>query len=593
MADKSTPSRISRLFPKSLWSHRFTVAWIGCFVTILLFDLLWSTITSYRGLSYVTTYLYGALLALLMAAPALCRRGRWLLAVIMLIADGLAISNLMYGRTYFYPIPPASYMLAGNVAEFGDAIVHSMRWFDILFPVITIVTLWLMGNRKQSEGKCWQAYAATTGVAALLCGMCAIFYGAPLTHIEDLKSNCYHRTTPVVAYTLPMSILSDILESNVPVTDEEKAAALAWVDRHNTENRQSVTMPLADGLVQRDSVTPRRMVVIVVESLEAWPIGKSIEGKEITPYLNRLMADTTRVLYAPQVMTQVGPGRSIDGQLLMTAGMMPMRDYVYSMRFPDHTYPHLLQSFKTKYPDAQAYLLSGDRATTWNQGAVEQSFGFDRMQFRDSWDNSESFGHPRNPSDGSLLRQIVARMEDGDIAPAGEPSFVEVITYSSHFPFVIPEEHRRISLSENYYGHMADYVTAINYTDYAIGEFITYLLNRPDGDETMIVVVGDHDGLVSERYPIRDSSPELAELVDLDLYVPMIVFNSPVTGRIGYPIGQLDVYTTVLDLASLTSSARFTGMGASAVRSGFTPYSPEATDLTPISSTIIRADLLK
>ena len=38
-----------------------------------------------------------------------------------------------------------------------------------------------------------------------------------------------------------------------------------------------------------------------------------------------------------------------------------------------------------------------------------------------------------------------------------------------------------------------------NYTDYAIGSFIDYLKSRPDFDETMIVIAGDHEGLASDR----------------------------------------------------------------------------------------------
>ncbi len=133
------------LFPKNLWNRRFTIAWAGCFATVLAFDLLWSMATSFRGLGFVQTYLYGAVLALLMGAPAMLRRhGRAALGAVLAVADLLALANLMYGRTYFMPIPPASYLLAGNVAEFGDAITHSLQWADLVFPLITVLTLWLI-----------------------------------------------------------------------------------------------------------------------------------------------------------------------------------------------------------------------------------------------------------------------------------------------------------------------------------------------------------------------------------------------------------------------------------------------------------------
>lgn len=68
----------------------------------------------------------------------------------------------------------------------------------------------------------------------------------------------------------------------------------------------------------------RRVVVIFVESLESWVLERSVEGQELTPCLNRLLHEE-RTLCAPQVVTQVKGGRSIDAQLLVTAGLPPSR----------------------------------------------------------------------------------------------------------------------------------------------------------------------------------------------------------------------------------------------------------------------------
>lgn len=595
---------LRKLFPTSLWTRQFTIAWAGCFVTILTFDLLWSMATSFRGLGFAATYLFGALLALLMAMPAAISRGRWLMGVGLAVADLLAIANLMYCRTYFGPIPPASYFLAGNVAEFGDAIRHSLRLADLLFPLITFLTLLLMGRcqatAREPRKRGVRAYVATLLTGAVACMVCVLPYGGLFRHIYHLKEECYYRATPPVVYTLPLSILADLLESNRPVSEEEIASARQWLKDGESFYGDSIP-PMA--------YKPDNVVMIIVESLEAWPLQKSVEGKEITPCLNRLLADTASTWFAPRVLSQVGPGRSIDGQLLMTAGLLPMPDYVYSMRFPEQDYPHLAKELRADRGQ-KSYLLSGDRATTWNQGAVAKSFGIDEVRFRDSWDSSESFGHPRNPSDGSFLRQVVEKMKSGEIWPEGEKALVEVITYSSHFPFTIPEEHRRIKLSDNYPAPLGDYITAINYTDNAVGEFVSYLRSRPDADKTMIVIVGDHEGLASWRGPIRESSSRLASLVDEESFVPMIVLNSPHPGRYDKVMGQVDIYPTILDLAGITAPG-FPGLGISAlspdapgaaiditghIAGDTTAISPETLrhlqSSYPVSSTIIRANLL-
>lgn len=199
-------------------------------------------------------------------------------------------------------------------------------------------------------------------------------------------------------------------------------------------------------------------------------------------------------------------------------------------------------------------------------------FGIDERRFRDRWDSSEAFGHPRNPSDGSLVRQIVAKMKAGEIWPVNEKAFVEIITYSSHFPFHIPDEFRRIRLKDSYPAPLGDYITAISYTDSALGELLDYITSRPDASRTMIVILGDHEALGSDRATVRSASPRFADLVSAEACVPMIVLNAPRPGHRDAMMGQVDVYPTVLSLAGLTESATFHGIGISAL----SPLSPPA-----------------
>ncbi|MDE5634384.1 MAG: hypothetical protein K2I51_06940, partial [Muribaculaceae bacterium] len=137
------------LLPSSLWHGRFTAAFLGSWATLLCFDLLWCASTNYRPLGFTATYTSSATLALLLALPAFLRRGGASIQLaLLLLTDILLEANLMYGRTYFEEIPPSSYLLAGNVAEFGDSITHSLRLSDLLLPLLAVVT-WLTVRRRR------------------------------------------------------------------------------------------------------------------------------------------------------------------------------------------------------------------------------------------------------------------------------------------------------------------------------------------------------------------------------------------------------------------------------------------------------------
>ena len=85
-------------------------------------------------------------------------------------------------------------------------------------------------------------------------------------------------------------------------------------------------------------------------------------------------------------------------------------------------------------------------------------------------------------------------MEAGEVWPAGENAYVQIVTYSGHAPFRLPENLRRISFSEDVPQLMADYMITANYTDAAIGRLVGYLQSRSDYAHTMIVITGDHEG---------------------------------------------------------------------------------------------------
>ena len=109
-------------------------------------------------------------------------------------------------------------------------------------------------------------------------------------------------------------------------------------------------------------------IVILAESLESWVLEREVEGQEITPYLNKLLQDST-TLYAPHVLTQVKGGRSIDAQLLLCAGMLPINSGTYSSQYPDHTYG-TLQKAMHQQKNSRNYLLTIDKVSTWNQGVI-------------------------------------------------------------------------------------------------------------------------------------------------------------------------------------------------------------------------------
>lgn len=527
---------MNRLFPRSLWNYGTVAAWLTVLLKLLIFDVIWCSATTFTAFQYPELYLNTLLLSLVLASPEALGRWKRVQWVIFVLTDLWLVSNLMYCRTYTTAIPLPSYLLVSNLSDFTASVADQLRWIDILFPATTIGGIAIMAghhDRKQVSGSNRLLY--TDYIVILLTVTVAInqFKGGFRKSFDSFAgANVFSCTTPV--YTLAGKLFHDFLKSSEPLAEADGKAVKEWMD----------AIPPLPQLSDSSRAAPRSVVFILCESLESWVIGREVDGQEVTPNLNRLVADST-ALYCPRVLSQVADGRSIDGQLLLFAGLRPLRSGAWSMDYASNRFLTLQRALVDK--GARSYLLTVDKDVTWNQRSVARSFGIDTLLARDCWINDQPVGARKKLGDVSFFRQITEKMDAGEIWPEGEKGFVQIVTYSGHNPFKLPDEYKIGDFSGPWPQRLTDYMTMARFTDEGIGHFIDYLRSRPDFESTMIVITGDHEGLAADRPEVM-ASPAAKDFTDIGRYTPLIVLNSPVTGRHDAVMGQIDVYPTLLTL---------------------------------------------
>lgn len=576
-----------RIFPTSLWSKNTVTLWSATFLSIIYFYALWCLDSTFTSFSAPLTWINALLLATVLMIPQACFRLRWLQLSILLALSLWLESNVMYFRTYFTHIPMSSYALAGNLSDFGESVIDSMRWQDAGFLLILILALVFSGRTKLQSRLQGNDRLIYLGYAAVLLAISIAAFaikGGFSGYWANLN-NANYFTTKVPQYSLPGALLHDAMEHPSTLSPAMQAKVDRWM-----QSRPEM-LPLsqvADSTARIDTVPRTSLVLLLCESLESWPIGLTLEGKEITPNLNRYVADSS-ALYAPQVLTQVGNGRSIDAQLLYNAGMLPMENDVYSFATVSNTF-HTLTKAMAEQVGSRGYLLTVDKPVVWNQEVVARNFGIDTLISRNDWRKEELMGGRSKIGDQAFARQIVEKMRAGDIWPKGENAYIQIVTYSGHNPFRLPENLDSLHLQGNYPQLLCDYMTTAHYTDGAIATIVEYIKQRPDYDRTMIVIVGDHEGLASYRSTMHQE----CEWVDPRPMTPLVVINAPVGMRYDQALGQVDVYPTLLQLMGLTQYP-WHGIGQSIFDPGY--VSPDddlqMSDKKIISDAMLRYDLLK
>lgn len=537
---------------QQLWDKTAIIFAVGIFLTFVAFDVIWCMDTTFASFSFFETYATKIIATLALAGVYALTRCRWAQIVVMALLDVLLVANLMYFRTYYSAIPASSYLEAGNLADFKASVTDSLRWADIVLPLITIATAVMAFRYKTTKRqpltavlKWWAAPLA--GFALLLTGV-NLCNGGFHKSLRSVRQSAYLCSADAPIFSVFGCIWYDITDAAEPITPEKQAEIERWLAS------QPKHQPA-------DSVTEKRsnLLIVFAESLESWVLEKKVDGKEITPCLNRLLKEKS-TLYAPNVLTQVKGGRSIDAQLMICSGLLPLMSGTYSSLYYDNTF-YTLQKAMRGLKHSRSYLLTIDKVSTWNQGAVARSFGTDTIISYHDFKMTEAFGTHKRIGDASFFQQCREKIERGEVWKPGESVYMQFVTYSGHAPFKLPDHLRTITFPASIPEKAADYMTTAHYTDKAIGDFVAYLKTLPQYKETIVVIVGDHEGLASYRQELV-GNPACRGLVSDKQLTPFIVLNSPVGMRYDKFMGQIDIYPTLLNLMQL-DAYRWHGLGQS------------------------------
>lgn len=285
----------------------------------------------------------------------------------------------------------------------------------------------------------------------------------------------------------------------------------------------------------------KNLIYIQVESLENFVINKSINGKEITPVLNKL---TSSGFYFPNIFEQVNEGTSSDSDLMVNTSMLPLRRGSTFFRYPNTTYNSLPNLLKDKGYSTIA--IHPDKGSFWNYSSGLKGIGFEKFNDYYSFNADETIG--MGISDKSYFKQVVPMLKQ-----QSNPFYALTVTLTSHGPFDIPKEYRELGLdSELDANELGGYFESIHYTDAQIGNFLKLLNDEGLLENTVIAIMGDHTG-VHKYY--NNSVEKLSNKEDWYLdtgnpVVPLFIYDTSIKTGKTFDLygGQIDVMPTLLSM---------------------------------------------
>ncbi|MBE7096246.1 LTA synthase family protein [Bacillus cereus] len=299
----------------------------------------------------------------------------------------------------------------------------------------------------------------------------------------------------------------------------------------------------------------KNVIVVTLESLQTFLIGASVNGQEVTPFLNEFINES---YYFDNFFHQTGQGKTSDSEFLIDTSLYPLNRGAVFFTHGNNDYtatPEILRQ--------QGYFTSvfhTNNATFWNRNIMYSALGYDRyyneLDYKITPETNLNWG----------LKDIEYFDQSVDILKTvDQPFYARFLTLTNHYPFTYDEDTKFIEPYNSGNGVFDRYIVTARYLDESIKKFIERLKAEGMYDDSIIVLYGDHYGISEKHNRAMAQFLEKDQITEFDtlnlqrtpLYIHMPGQTEGQT--ISKPTGQIDMKPTILNLLGIdtTSDIRF------------------------------------
>lgn len=512
------------------------------------------------------------------------RRLRISLAITFVITLIWSFCNVFYARFFHQYLNWSSIGQAGNLSD--ASVVNSMlaefHTIDLYYPIMAILFFWIFirwrGHNTTSKSLrtiilTW-LICATLGiivhVSYIFHPHYGVVYALEKTMFTPEKMDSMWPNWTVFHKGFFRRLVVDQLtrDSEIKLTKEQ----IEEIEKAYSDHSQRVTKRTAPDHI-------KNVIFILVESYLSVTSDLIVDGKEITPNLNKLKHDST-VYFNSHMRPNVSIGESADGQFIYMAGLLPLHSEITVSKAKRDTIIGLPEQMKKIFPDLKSYTLIPTNPSLWEQQPMTEAYGFDNLYSMIDYQAEIDRENDGFLSDGMIFNY--ASFKDKSIQ---QPYFSLILTMSMHQPYDAFEEHGFEVTDKNLPQRYKNYLNSCHFFDMQIGKYFEELKAKGLYDNSLIIIVSDHDA--RPRY--LDMEGKISD--DIPIYIINGGFN-PSEAWDG-ECNQLDVYTTILDIMGIDSKWR--GLGHTLLKKDYqnsvTSETQELSDLIIYSNYFSTKDI--
>ncbi|RQM99610.1 polyglycerol-phosphate lipoteichoic acid synthase LtaS [Staphylococcus warneri] len=473
------------------------------------------------------------------------KKAFWFIFVGGFLLTFLLYANVVYFRFFSDFLTFSTLNQAGNVESMGGALGASFKWYDFVYFIDTIIYLFILIFKRQ-----WLSTKAFSKkfVPVVMAVSVALFF-LNLAFAETDRPELLTRTFDhkyLVKYLGPFNFT---VYDGVKTIENNQQKALASEDDltkvlNYTKQKRTEPNPEYYGAAKKKNI-----IKIHLESFQTFLINKKVNGKEVTPFLNKLSSGKEDYTYFPNFFHQTGQGKTSDAELTMDNSIYGLpQGSAYSLK-GDNTY----QSLPAILDQKQRYtsnVMHGDYKTFWNRDQIYKHFGIDSFYDATYYDMSDE-----NVENLGLKDKIFFKDSANYQAKMKKPFYSHLITLTNHYPFTLDEKDASIDKPNTGDSTVDGYIQTAHYLDQALEEYVTDLKKKNLYDDSVIMIYGDHYG-ISENHnnameKLLGEKITPAKFTDLNRTGFWIKVPGKSGGINKEYAGQMDVMPTILHLVGI------------------------------------------
>lgn len=443
------------------------------------------------------------------------------------------VSNLQYGESIMSTLPMVIH--PKQILYFLDIIILAL---------IFIFKFAKIEKKEKSIKKVLIARAVSAAVGILILGIAGIGY------IEKGKEKSYNKNLQIRETTIFGYHIYDIKNEFTKKAQSKYKNYDEMIDDYNELKNDYETQYGEEMYPFKGILEGKNVIILQLESVQEFVVNKEINGKQITPNLNKFLRENIEFTN----MHMQSYSTTADSEHTTINSIYPMENGMSFSKYYTNTYDDIFKIFNEK--GYHTSYMHGNYPYFWNRGNVYGRLNLDRLELKEQFDDlSENING--DLSDELLYRQAVQKLKKYE-----QPFFSYIVAASSHTPFTLEglQDRSKVSIDvgKYKYTYFGYYLEAVNYADYAFGVFLEELQKEGLYEDTAILVFGDHNGLNMYNDEMIDFlkqvNPKLTD-VDLKLNYTRVLCGFKIPGmsniKIEKPINKLDVKPTLANMCNL------------------------------------------